>query len=73
MESEKMEDTPSILVETTYYHANKKVLLQWLWKIHRVCLLKNHRTLVHIDDSYAGFMVKSGTFYYASLLRPTSK
>jgi hypothetical protein len=65
-----MNERPSIFPATTYYDPNKEVLKNWLWKIYRVTLLKDHRTLVNLDDSYAGFMVKSGTFYYATLVHP---
>lgn len=68
-----MDIRPQIFNGTTYCDPNKKVLLNWLLKIYRVALLKDHKTLVSIDNSWAGFLVKSGTLYYATLARRKEK
>lgn len=65
-----MSERPSIFPATTYYDPNKEVLKDWLWKIFRVTLLKDHRTLVDISGRWAGFLVKSGALYYATLVHP---
>lgn len=65
-----MDKLPSVFNGITYCDPNKKVLLYWLLKTYRVALLKDHKTLVNVDGSWAGFLVKAGTFYYATLERP---
>jgi len=65
-----MNGQPSVLSAITYFDTNKQLLKDWLWKIFNVSLLKDHRTLVTRGGNYAGFFVKSGTFYYATLIHP---
>lgn len=65
-----MDERPSIFNGISYCDPNRRILILWLWKIYRVSLLKDHHTLVNVDGSWAGFFIKSGTLYYATLARP---